>query len=161
MSPRFLSGVFFVVSWLSAFIIGGKNIKRFAPVAIFSILIVTITQVVGYHLNWWKFKKPIIPWLKSVEVSYNLGPFFIGTIGIFALTYKFGLRVYMLANLLLDSVFSYVLLPFLEKIGWIQLTKITRSGALGIMLGIALLIYPFQKWQDGNPKMKKKLLKWK
>lgn len=160
MSPRFLSGIFFIVSWLSAFIIGGKNIKRFAPVAVFSIFLVTLIEVIAYHRNWWKLKKPIIPWLKSVDVAYVLGPFFIGTIGIFSLTYRFGFRVYILANLLLDSVFSYVLLPFLEKIGLVELTKLNRTGVNGLMLVIAAAIYPFQKWQDVGIMKKRKFFKW-
>lgn len=161
MSPRFLSGVFFMVSWLSAFIIGNKNMKRFAPIAIFSIFLVTMVQTIAYHLNWWKIQRPFIPWLKSLEVSYNFGPFFIGTIGIFSLTYRFGFRVYILANIVLDSLFSYVLLPFLEKIGLIQLTKLNRTGVNVCMIIIAIIIYPFQKWQDGNLIKKRKLFKWK
>lgn len=160
LSPRFLSGLFFVVSWLSAFIIGGKNMKRFAPVAIFSILLVTMVQTIAYHLDWWRFRKPFIPWLKSLEVAFNFGPFLIGTIGIFSLTYRFGFRVYLLVNVVLDSVFSYVLIPFLEKIGLIQLTKLSRSGLNVVMIALSIIIYPFQKWQDGNSKKKRKLLKW-
>jgi hypothetical protein len=160
LSPRFLSGLFFVVSWLSAFIIGGKNMKRFAPVAIFSILLVTMIQTIAYHLDWWKFKKPFLPWLKSLEVAFNFGPYLIGTIGIFSLTYRFGFRVYLLANVVLDSLFSYVLIPFLEKFGLIHLTKLSRSGLNVVMIAIAIIIYPFQKWQDGNIKKKRKLLKW-
>jgi hypothetical protein len=160
LSPRFLSGIFFVVSWLSAFIIGRKNMKRFAPVAIFSILLVTVLQSIAYHLNWWSIKRPFIPWLKSLEVSFNFGPFFIGTIGIFSLTYRLGFKIYLLANFLFDSLFCYVLLPFLEKIGLVQLVRLSRTGLNVLMIAIAVILYPFQKWLDGNVKNKRKLIKW-
>jgi hypothetical protein len=134
--------------------------KRFAPVAVFSILLVTVLQSIAYHLNWWSIKRPFIPWLKSLEVSFNFGPFFIGTIGIFSLTYRLGFLLYLLANVLLDSLFCYILLPFLEKIGLVQLVRLSRSGLNVLMIVIAIINYPFQKWLEGNIKKKKKFIKW-
>jgi hypothetical protein len=161
MFPRILSGVFFIVSWLVAFIIGKKNIRRFAPVAILSIFLVTLVELTAYHLNWWRFKRILVQKINSVDLAILLGPFFIGTIGIFSLTYRFGFRVYLLANIILDSFFSYIILPFLEKIGLLHLTKITRTGVNFLMISVAVVIYPFQKWIDGSifNKKRKRLFK--
>lgn len=150
MFPRILSGVFFIASWLTAFIFGKKNIRKFAPVAILSIFLVALIEIIAYHLNWWKYKRILVQKINSVDLAILLGPFFIGTIGIFSLTYRFGFRVYLLANMILDSLFSYILLPFLEKIGLVHLTKITRTGINFLMISVAVVIYPFQKWQDGS-----------
>jgi hypothetical protein len=122
------------------------------PIAIFASFLVTIVYVIAYHRRWWKIENPTIPWLKSTELSFILGPFFVGTIWIFSLTYRFGFWVYILSNTILDSFFSFVFLPFLEKTGTITLKNITRKGILSLMLAIALVIYPFQKWQDGKRK---------
>jgi hypothetical protein len=150
MFPRILSGVFFIVSWLVAFIIGKKNIRRFAPVAILSLFLVTLIEIIGYHFNWWRYKRLIVSKIKSIDLAILLGPFFIGTIAIFSLSYRFGFRIYILVNMIIDSIFSYVLLPFLEKIGHLELTKITRTGLNFLMILVALVLYPFQKWQDGS-----------
>lgn len=156
MSPRFLSGVFFVVSGLSAFIIGGKNIKRFAPVTIFTLLIVTLVQTIAHRLNWWRFSRLLIPHVKGIDFSLILGPFLVGTIGIFSLTYRFGFRVYLIANVVLDSFFSYILIPFMERTGWGQLVRLTRTGVNGLMIATAIVVYPFQKWWEGTFRKKRK-----
>ncbi|WP_307326997.1 hypothetical protein [Evansella vedderi] len=74
----------------------------------------------------------------------------MGTIWIFHLTYKFGFYVYMLSNMILDGFFAFVVLPLLEKIKVVKLEKISRSGICGLMLFIAILIYPYQKWLESE-----------
>lgn len=152
MFSRFILWASLIISWLSAFMIGKEKIRRFMPVAIFASLLVTFVYVISYHLRWFKINKPSIPWLKATELTYILGPFLVGTIWVYSVTYRFGFRVYMIANFILDSFFSYIFLPFLEKTGTVTLMRITRTGINGLMLVIAVLIYPFQKWQDGKPK---------
>jgi hypothetical protein len=161
MSPRFVIFISMIISWLSAFILGQKKIRRFMPVAIFASQIVMIIYVIAYHKRWWKLEKPTIPWLKSIELAYILGPFLIGTVWVFNLTYRFGFRLYMIFNIVLDGFFSYLILPFLEKIGAVTLIKISRTGIYALMLAIATVIYPFQKWQDGKSKKRHRMMKWK
>ncbi|WP_442597837.1 hypothetical protein [Neobacillus sp. D3-1R] len=152
MSPKLLFYSLLSVSWLTTFIIGKKNVRRYTPVSIFASLLVTLVYVSAYHLGWWKLKKPVIPWLKSIDISFIYGPFLVGTIGVFSLSYRFGFRIYMLANILLDSFFSFVFLPFLEKWGIVKLKKVQHFGICGLMLAVAIIIYPFQKWLDGQQK---------
>lgn len=160
MSPRFIVFLSMIISWFSAFILGKEKLRRYLPVAILATQIVTIMYVIAYHRKWWKLEKPIIPWLKSIELTYIFGPFLVGTVWVFSLTYRFGFRTYLIFNIVLDCLFSYIVLPFLEKMKVITLTRINRTGILGFMLAIAVVIYPFQKWQDGNVKKKKKFFYW-
>jgi hypothetical protein len=119
------------------------------PVAILAAFSVTIVYELAFQFGWWKLKKMIAPWMKVTDLSFVFGPFIVGTIWVFHLTYKLGFVVYMCSNIALDAFFAFVFLPFLEKIGVVKLLKISRLGIYGIMLFIALFIYPYQKWLDG------------
>lgn len=120
--------------------------------AILGALLVTYVYEMSHSLRWWKVKKPIIPWISPTDISYVLGPFFVGTLWVFHLTYKTGLKLYLPFNILLDGFFSYLYLPFIEKLGVVKLKRINRTGIYLLMLFVAVIIYPFQKWQDGSMK---------
>lgn len=152
MSPKFLFYSLLSISWLTSLFLGKKNFRRYTPVSIFASLLVTLVYISAYHLGWWKLKKPVIPWLKSIDISFIYGPFLVGTMWVFRLSYRFGFRIYMLANLLLDGFFVGVFLPFLEKWGIVKLNKVKHIGIYGLMLAVAVIIYPFQKWLDGQYK---------
>jgi hypothetical protein len=147
---RFILRSGFIISWLSLIFVRKHAIKKYTPVAILASFLVTIVYEIAYKYGWWKLKHMLAPWMMITNFAFVLGPFFIGTIWVFQLSYRFGFFVYLLVNMALDAFFSFVFLPFLEKTRMVTLKKITREGIYGLMILIAVLIYPYQKWQDSN-----------
>ncbi|MBM6619490.1 hypothetical protein [Bacillus suaedaesalsae] len=142
----------FILSWVSFFFIPKKSVKQYIPTAILAALLVTYVYEMSHYFKWWKVKKPIIPWVTPTDISYVLGPFFIGTLWVFHLTFKSGFKFYLIINMILDGFFSYVYLPFIERLGVVKLKNINRTGIYLMMLLIAIIIYPFQIWKDQTSK---------
>jgi len=145
---RFMLWSCLTISWLTIFFIPKQKVKKYSPAAILAALLVTIVYELSYYFGWWKIKRSIFPWMKVTDLSFVLGPFLIGTIWVFHLTYRFGFIVYTFVNILLDAFFSFVFLPFLEKVNIVKLQNISRFGIYGLMLLISLIIFPYQKWQE-------------
>jgi hypothetical protein len=160
MSPRFVSVIFLIASWLSGFIIGRKNIKRFGLAALMAALLMVIVHIAAYYQDWWRFRRLLFKRIKMLDVSLIFGPFLMVTMGIFSLTYRFGFKVYFITTLVLNSLFGLFILPLMERIGWLQLVKIKRSGVSGLLIIIAIMVYPFQKWCDEKFGKKRRLFHW-
>lgn len=147
MNPKLFVSLTFIISWISIKFIPKEQVKKYTPVSIFASFIVSLISVTATDLGWWKLKKPVIPGLKSVNIFYVFGAFFIGTIWIFKLVYKIGFVPYLITNVLIDSFFTYIIVPFAEKIG-VGKRYIPKIFILGIMLSISVIIYVFQKWYE-------------
>ncbi|WP_155010759.1 hypothetical protein [Priestia megaterium] len=154
MNPKLFAFLTLIISWISLIFIPKKEVKKYTPVSIFTSLIFSLIFVIATDFGWWKLKKPIIPGLKSINMFYVFGPFFIGTIWIFKLVYKIGFLPYLLTNALIDSFFTYVFVPFAEKIG-VGKSHISRTSILSLMLSTSLVIYGFQKWYENPSKTEK------
>jgi hypothetical protein len=148
MSPRFLSSIFLFVSWLSAFIIGGKNIKRFGLVTLTASLLMVIAHIVAYYQDWWRFRRLLFSRIKVIDVSLVFGPLAFMTLAVFSITYRFGFKVYLLTCAVLNSLIGLVVLPIMERTGWLQLVNMRRSGVSGLLFSIAVMVYPVQRWFD-------------
>ncbi|WP_430487360.1 hypothetical protein [Priestia flexa] len=147
MNPKLFVSLTFIISWISIRFIPKEQVKKYTPVSIFTSLIVSLTFVMATDFGWWKLKKPVIPGLKSINVFYVFGAFFVGTIWIFKLVYKIGFLPYLITNALIDSFFVYIIVPFAEKIG-VGKRYISKTFILGLMLSASLIIYGFQKWYE-------------
>ncbi|WP_217269700.1 hypothetical protein [Neobacillus endophyticus] len=127
-----------------------ENLKKYSPAAILAAFLVSVVYELAYHFNWWKLKNVLFSWARISDYTFILGPFLVGTVWIFHLTYRIGFVTYTCANLLLDAFFSFKFLPFLEKLGVIKLKNISHLGIYGLMLLVSLIIYPYQKWIDSG-----------
>jgi hypothetical protein len=85
-----------IVPWLSLLLLKKEIVKRYMPVAIFTALLVTIYNELGYTYQWWVVKERIFPIITYVPFVY--GGFLVGTLWIFHITFgKFWL--YLLTNM--------------------------------------------------------------
>jgi hypothetical protein len=132
------SGLIF--SWLTMIFIPKENIKKYSPAAILGALLVTIVYDLAYYFGWWKLKKVIFSWASIIDFTFILGPFFVGTIWVFHLTYRVGFIAYTFINVLLDAFFSFKFLPILEKLGVIKIKRISHLSIFGLMLLISFII---------------------
>ncbi|GAA0327520.1 hypothetical protein GCM10008967_17520 [Bacillus carboniphilus] len=146
MFPRFVLYSGLILSWISFLFIPNYEKKKFFPAALLGSVCLTFVYEMAYINKWWKLNKLIAKWLRISDYSFILGPFFVGTIWIFHLTYKFGSWVFFLSNLILDSFFAFAIMPLFERIGIVKLKRIKRIGILGLMQSVAVVIFFFQKW---------------
>jgi hypothetical protein len=139
---------FLIVPWLSLLLLKREVVKRYMPVAIFTALLVTIYNELGYTFQWWIVKQTIFPWIITF-VPFVYGGFLVGTIWIFHFTFgKFWL--YMIANIVIDFLFMFPINYVFEK--KLELYKLIHQDSWDvffIFIGIAVVIYVYQVWQEG------------
>lgn len=134
--------------WLTLFFMKAESIKRYMPVAIFVSLLLTIIYEIAYTYKWWVLKVFIVPWGYITNVSFVYGIFLVGTIWIFHFTYK-SFKVYLVTNMIVDAVFAFGLLPLISRLGIDKFVNLPKWGAYLIMLSLALIIFLYQRWQEG------------
>ncbi|MGD6832907.1 hypothetical protein ACQCT5_12135 [Sutcliffiella halmapala] len=137
-----------IVPWLSLFFMKKDSIKRYMPVAIFVSLLLTILYEIGYTYDWWVLKAKIVPWGHITNISFAYGLFLISTIWIFHYTYR-NFILYMVTNIIVDAIFNFGVLELTERSGLNELINMPDWGIYLIMLGLALIIYIYQRWQEG------------
>ncbi|WP_052486944.1 hypothetical protein [Gordoniibacillus kamchatkensis] len=140
-----------VVPWISLFVLKPASIRRFMPVSIFAALIVTIVFEIAHAFRWWTIldKAIIVPWGYITNTAYTYGFFLIGTLWIFKFTYR-RFWLYMLTNLVIDGVFQFGLDPLFARAGFYRFENITHWQTFLIMIGVAVLLYLYQMWQEGS-----------
>ncbi|KQX62961.1 hypothetical protein ASD40_29465 [Paenibacillus sp. Root444D2] len=137
----------FVLPWLSLFLMKKKSIYRYMPVCIFSVLLVTIVYEIGYTYKLWILKDAIVPWGYVTNTAFAYGIFLVGTLWVFHFTFgRFWL--YVVANLLLDAFYAFVFHRIEEKLGIADLVSVKHYHILLIMVGLSLILYPYQLWQE-------------
>lgn len=137
-----------LISWGTVFFLPKKSFFKYLPVTLFSSIIILTEYLLGAPRNWWKAKGGI----KTVAnngLTFTFGPYFIGNIWIFHLTYgKFWL--YTLLNLIFDYILAYPLNAFFEKINLYKLKKIKPIHLFLLSLGYSFVNYGFQLILDKN-----------
>lgn len=138
-----------IVPWLSLFFMKTYSIKRFMSVAIFASLLVTIVFELAYTFDWWTVIKDVVPWGHITNVPLTYGAFLPGTIWIFHFTFDRSFWVYIIANVLVDAFYAFVLLDVLIRFFDIfRLGKMSGFGIFILMIIIAVIIYFYQRWQE-------------
>lgn len=119
--------------WLSVFFLGERNIKRFFPAALITIIFEMMNAKVGQKRKWWVFYDKQKSFIRN-ELPFSLGPFLPGSMWILKFTYG-NLKNFLLLNAIVDSFFAFILTKFLEK------AKIARLGRLNEFQFFLYLFY--------------------
>lgn len=131
-----------IISWLTIFYLPKETVKKYTPVATFSSLLVLILSMLSFRFKWWKVKGGVSQKIFN-DFSFIFGPYFIGTIWIFHLTFR-RFWLYGLLNIFMDTLLLYPLNTLFEKLGLYKLTRITSKQLLYTTLSFALGLYGFQ-----------------
>ncbi|MCY9692154.1 hypothetical protein [Paenibacillus alginolyticus] len=124
-----------------------QSIYRYVPVCIFSALLVTIVYEIGYTYKWWILIDAIVPWGHVTNTAFAYGIFLVGTMWVFHFTFgRFWL--YIVANLVLDAFYAFVFHRIEEKLGIADLICLKHYHILLLMVGLSLILYPYQLWQE-------------
>ncbi|HEY0827960.1 MAG TPA: hypothetical protein VGE40_07695 [Bacilli bacterium] len=136
-----------IVPWLSLLLMKKDTVKRFMPVSIFTSLLMTIYNELGYTFRWWEVKQTIVPWVITY-VPFVYGSFLAGTIWIFYFTYG-RFMMYFLTNIIVDFIFMFPVSRGFELLGMYELVNRNRWNIYFDLILISLVIFGFQLWQEG------------
>ncbi|WP_018707752.1 hypothetical protein [Siminovitchia fordii] len=155
MIPNITRIVSLIISWISAIFLPKSAFRKYLPVSIFCSLLVICGCFLSYRYKWWRVKGGIKE-LIFHDLSFIFGPFFVGTIWIFHLSFgKF--KRYILLNLISNLSFSYPLTYVFEKLNVYKLVNFKRIHLFLYYYVFAFIIYGYQlliersrKWFPGK-----------
>lgn len=131
--------------WLTLFAARRGSVKRMMPSVVFTSLLVTILSIIGYEFKWWIIHKYIVPWGEIVDISFVYGIFAVGTFWIFYFTGR-SFWLFILVNVVVDALFSFGILPIMERIG-IVTVRIPLWQTFLLDIAMMLIIYVYHRWQ--------------
>jgi len=146
MSNQLIQWFLLIAPWLTLVFMKGSEVKRYIASGLLSIVLTTIVHDVGTTFGFWVVRETTYPF-------YEMMPYFYGTmpvITLWVLKFTFGrFWQYMALNTISDLGFAFIILDYFYPItGVYGLVNITPLPTAGIALLLAVIIYPFQMWQD-------------
>ncbi len=137
-----------LLSWTTVIFLPKKSFFKYLPVTLFSSIIILTEYLLGGSRNWWKVKGGA----KSIAnngLTFTFGPYFVGNLWIFHLTYRKP-WLYTLLNLTFDYLLAYPFNSFFERVNLYKLNKIKPIHLFLISLFYSLVNYGFQLILDKN-----------
>ena len=148
MHIKWIQWTMLLLPWATLLLAGKDARKRYMPVVLMSVLIMTIVSVIGYVNQWWSLERYILaPFGKIVDPSYIYGIFAIGTFWIFYFSSR-KLWVYLAVNLAINLPFNFGIVPLMDRMGIVTMLKLPLWGGFAIDMAVSLLLYAYFKWQD-------------
>ncbi|MDN3017547.1 hypothetical protein PH210_15215 [Paenibacillus sp. BSR1-1] len=148
--------VLMILPWLSVPFLGKRTIKRFFPGALFMGAWVTVESILARKRVWWRFTDKLLPGVMG-EIPFIVGPFFVGTLWIFKLTFGNFFR-YLIVNLIIDVPFTFLGMHFLRKLGIVSLVRLKHYQMSLLFMAKSVLMYIFQGSIEKVRKKPKSLL---
>jgi hypothetical protein len=127
----------FTIPWL-----GKSAFKRYLPAGLFISLMVRIINIIAKKRKWWWWYETLHPKLSGV-VPFIWGPFLVGSVWILKWTYGKFFR-YMILNSIVDSMFTYIIVHYLTKLGIASLVRMKKIQLMYVFTVFAILLYIFQ-----------------
>ncbi|MDQ0230178.1 hypothetical protein [Metabacillus malikii] len=131
-----------VLPWLTLPFLKRNTIKRFLPASICMFFYLFGESLLAERKKWWRFHYNIKPNALGA-IPLLIGPFFVGSLWIMKYTYGNFIR-YFITNAIIDSIFTYLLLDWFKKIGYMSLVKLSKLNMSVTFLIEATLLYGFQ-----------------
>jgi len=139
-----------ILSWSTLFFLPKKSFFKFIPVSLFSTSILLVESLLGLSYKWWKVKGGAKAFVKCA-LAFVFGPFIVGNLWIFHLTYgKFWL--YTCLNLFMDFLLAYPLNKLFQALQIYKLKKFKSIHLFLTAFPYSLLNYGFQLILDKNQK---------
>jgi len=131
-----------LLSWLSAPLLGSKNIKRFFPASLLVVLFEAINVQIGKRRKWWVFYNKPRSYL-SGEFPFNVGPFIVGSMWILKWSYG-NFKRFLLLNAAVDGFFAFISIRIMEKFKVAKLVRLNRIQFFVYFYYKAFLLYGLQ-----------------
>jgi hypothetical protein len=132
-----------LLPWLTIPLIGKKPIKRYFLSSFLMSLFLIMEFIYAEKKKWWQwlrvYRRP--NFLGGLPLIF--GPFLIGSVWILKYTYgKF--KLYLLVNIIVDSLFTYLGTDWLRKLGFATLVRLNQFQLSLLFLLKSFLLYGFQ-----------------
>lgn len=144
-----------ILPWFTIPMLGERAFKRFLPSGLFISFMVRIVNIVAKKRRWWWWYQTIHPQLSGVY-PFMLGPFLVGSLWILKWTYGKFLR-YMILNLIFDSFFTYIVVPYLTKFGIASLVRMKKIQLMYVFTFLSSLLYISQLLKENIKRLLIKL----
>lgn len=105
-------------------------------------LLVIVTNVIAKKRRWWWWYETLQSQF-SGSIPFIFGPFLIGSLWIMKWTYG-KLIKFISLNIIVDGVFTYLVVPFLTKFGIASLVRMTKLQLMYVFAIPVSLLYIFQ-----------------
>ncbi|NEY73831.1 hypothetical protein G4D63_19120 [Bacillus mesophilus] len=144
--PNIVRLLLIIFPWISVVFLPKKSFGKFMPIAFISSFLVAGMCAMAVPLKWWKIKGG---WKGKVinDLSFILGPFFVGTIWVFHLTYG-NFKRYLFINSVLDLSFSFLLSNLFQRMKLFRLVHFKPWQIFVFFMSFALFIYGLQRIID-------------
>ncbi|SEN76766.1 hypothetical protein SAMN05192533_12023 [Mesobacillus persicus] len=140
--PNIIRIIQLILPWISIIFLPKKSFKLYLPVSLFASLLVTGMCLLAVPYKWWVVKGG---WKVKLlnDGSFILGPFLVGTLWIFHLTFG-NLKRYLGLNLIMDILFSFPLSYLFQKLRLFKLVNFRPKHIFFSFITFALVIYGYQ-----------------
>ena len=155
MSNQAILWAMLILPWLTLFFMKPENIRRFAPVALFTVATSMLLSETAGTLELWVVRENIFPLSSTLPLILSVNP--VVTLWLFNFTYG-RLWRYIAVDAVMNLVFALIVFPWLDTRGIYQ-DNVTGQSRLFFTTIHGLLLYAFQMWQEGAlvPAVKKLL----
>jgi hypothetical protein len=138
-----------LVPWASLLFLRMDTVRRFMPVALFMTIIHTIAYQAAYYYGWWEETgSSLFGWDKVIPVPWVYGAYLAIVIWVFHFTFE-RFWIYLIVNVLLDSLFMYIVYPVWQNMGMVSSeSTLPTIAVIAMMIGFSLIIYLYQMWQE-------------
>ena len=131
-----------LLSWLSLFFIGKRNIKRFLPASVLVVFLEALNVQFGKKRKWWVFFNKPKSYV-SGELPFNIGPFFVFSMWVLKSSYG-NFKCFLLLNAIIHTFFAFILMKIMKKIKVVKLVRIDGFQFFFYYFYKAFLLYGFQ-----------------
>ncbi|MCT8136757.1 hypothetical protein H1D32_02695 [Anaerobacillus sp. CMMVII] len=140
--PNVIRLLMLTVPWFSIAVLPKKSFREYLPVSAFTSLLVCCMCLAAVKNKWWIVRGG---WKSTLfnDFSFVFGPFFIGTLWVFHFTFG-NFKRYLLANLIMDLVFSYPLNYLLQRLGLYKLVNFKPKHIFAMFSVFSVTIYGCQ-----------------
>ncbi len=132
------------VSWLFLLFAGKESLKKYIPASLFMSFLVYSENVMAEKMKWWTITTKIFPKVNGI-MPFVIGVFLSGSVWILKFTYK-NFYLYLFANILIDTFFTYPFYSLFKKLGVWKLTGLKQYQLSLLFFVKSLLMYAFQKY---------------
>lgn len=131
----------FVIAWFSIVFLPKDVFKKYFPVANLACSFILIQSLISVPFKLWTVKGGMKEKIFN-DLSFILGPFFLGTIWIFHFTFgKFGL--YFLVNVVINYLFAYPMCYLFKKLNVFKLVNFKPIHVFVLYVFYSVVIYGY------------------
>lgn len=145
MNNQVILWAMILLPWLTLFFMKKEDIKRYMPVALFSIITSMIIVEVGGTFKLWTLRETISPLRHTFAYHLGLAP--VVTIWLFKFTYRKFWR-YIVVDAIYNLGFAFIFTPWLAARGIRENIQATSLSLFIIVTMHGILLYVYQLWQE-------------